>query len=587
MAHLNELITLQSLEDLADGAAFLRGRQYYADDAVSHLQADDSKLSARVAGSKNYRVTLQDEDGMLGYDCTCPRAADGYFCKHCVAAGLAWLDEQAEDAASPPMQKRKKRDPWQEIRTHLAAQPPATLIALLLDVAARDERLYQLLLLRSERAAGSAGTVKAFQRAIDSATKTRGFVDWNEAADYAADLDQMADSLQELLDADGAALLVGLAERAIERIEHALEQVDDSNGEVGGVLERIGALHLAACELAQPDPQQLAERLFRYEMTLPFDTYHDSARVYRNALGAAGLQRFRELATAEWDKVRPLGPAGRDGASDDGERWEITRIMETLAEISGDLEQLVAVKSRDLSSPYHFLGIAEIYLQAGQAEQALAWAERGLQAFPQRPDNRLRDFLAALYLERGRNDDALHLTWIQLEERACLEHYQKLAGLATRLQCWPQQRQRALQWIDAAIMREANTITQWRPLPAIPDQSLRVAIALWEKDLDAGWHAAHQGSCQQALLIALAGELAASRATDAISLYRRVIPDIVKQTNNTAYEEAIRLIRKVGQLMTDLGQAGALADYLVALRLEYKQKRNFIKLLDGMRSTRP
>lgn len=80
--------------------------------------------------------------------------------------------------------------------------------------------------------------------------------------------------------------------------------------------------------------------------------------------------------------------------------------------------------------------------------------------------------------------------------------------------------------------------------------------------------------------------LAASRAADAISLYRRVIPQIVEKTSNTAYEEAIRLIRKVGQLMSDLGQSGALADYLAALRLQYKPKRNFIKLLDGVRGAR-
>ena len=40
------------------------------------------------------------------------------------------------------------------------------------------------------------------------------------------------------------------------------------------------------------------------------------------------------------------------------------------------------------------------------------------------------------------------------------------------------------------------------------------------------------------------------------------------------------------QLMRDLDQADALADYLAALRLQYKQKRNFIKLLDGLGSTR-
>jgi hypothetical protein len=63
--------------------------------------------------------------------------------------------------------------------------------------------------------------------------------------------------------------------------------------------------------------------------------------------------------------------------------------MEALAEQSGDLEEQIAVRSRDLSHGYHFLRIAELCLQHDAAELALQWAERGLAAFAERPDPRL------------------------------------------------------------------------------------------------------------------------------------------------------------------------------------------------------
>ena len=91
--------------------------------------------------------------------------------------------------------------------------------------------------------------------------------------------------------------------------------------------------------------------------------------------------------------------------------------MEQLAEASGDVDELVAIKSGDLSSAYRYLDIAEIWTTAGQPDKALEWAERGLKAFPERPDNRLRDFLVAAYLPRKRNGEALQLTWIQFEQR--------------------------------------------------------------------------------------------------------------------------------------------------------------------------
>jgi len=61
-----------------------------------------------------------------------------------------------------------------------------------------------------------------------------------------------------------------------------------------------------------------------------------------------------------------------------------------------------------------------------------------------------------------------------------------------------------------------------------------------------------------------------------------VVPPIVEQTNNAAYAEAIKLIRKVGNLMKTLNQSRQFGDYLAELRVRCKPKRNFIKLLDGV-----
>lgn len=574
------LITHAVLESLAGTTAFQRGKEYFSAGVVERLRVSGDKITARVEGTETYQVELRDDDGDLAYDCTCPRAADGYFCKHCVAVGLAWL---AENSAAPKTGaasgKKKRSDPWRDIKEYLATQPPETLVDLLLDVAQRDDRLYQSLLLKAERTGGSGGNVvKAFRRAIDGATRIHGFVDWREVGTFASNIEQVADSLAELLKPDTAAMLVELAEYAIERVENSLEQVDDSNGEIGDIAYRLGELHLKACTMARPDPAGLAERLFRFETTLPFGLCSFDAATYRKALGKEGLRRYRELAEAEWRKLKP-----RDAKdSYDAHRSRITRIMERLAEASGDVEELVAIKSRDLSSSYCYLDIAEIWVKAKQPDKALEWAERGLKAFPERPDNRLRDFLVAAYLKRKRNDEALQLTWIQFEERPILEHYKKLRDVAGKLGLWPEQRNRALAWVAEVIVREASTTSRWKPKPSAPNTTLRVEIALWENDLDAAWESIHEGICDRSLLIALAGKLESSRPDGAISLYRRVVPPIVEQTNNTAYEEAIKLIRKVGGLMKAQNQSRPFGDYLAELRVQFKPKRNFIKLLDGV-----
>jgi uncharacterized Zn finger protein len=59
-----------------------------------------------------------------------------------------------------------------------------------------------------------------------------------------------------------------------------------------------------------------------------------------------------------------------------------------------------------------------------------------------------------------------------------------------------------------------------------------------------------------------------------------MIAPTLKQGNNDAYEEAVKLLQKIRELMGRLDRVTEFEDYLAALRVEYKRKRNFIKLLD-------
>jgi tetratricopeptide (TPR) repeat protein len=77
---------------------------------------------------------------------------------------------------------------------------------------------------------------------------------------------------------------------------------------------------------------------------------------------------------------------------------------------------LIAVKSRDLSHAYAFLQIAETLRTGGRYDEALEWAERGMEAFPERTDSRLREFLANEYHRRKRHDDAMTLIWAAFRE---------------------------------------------------------------------------------------------------------------------------------------------------------------------------
>ena len=370
--------------------------------------------------------------------------------------------------------------------------------------------------------------------------------------------------------------MIDLAEYAITRVEAACEYVDDSNGgEMTEMLERLGELHYEACLASHPDQTALAERLFKYEMSDGFDAFHDCLRRYAKVLGQEGAAKYKQLAEEEWRKVEPRTQEEERGEYD-SRRWRITWIMENIAELSGDVEALVAVKSRDLSSASRYLDIAEIYRKHRQHDQALEWAERGVKAFPDKPDSRLRDFLAEEYLCRKRNDEAMRLIWVQFAERPCLDSYLKLHQFAGKAGCWPVFKQQALEHLDRLIASEAGKRNYFS------SAAILVEIYLWEKNIEAAWESASRGSISDQLWLKLAAAREVDHPGDAVPVYRRLIETAVAHTNNAAYDDAIKLVKKLKPLLARLGSPADFGQYLARLRAKYKAKRNFIKLLDKL-----
>ncbi|MGH8721829.1 MAG: tetratricopeptide repeat protein, partial [Burkholderiales bacterium] len=355
-----------------------------------------------------------------------------------------------------------------------------------------------------------------------------------------------------------------------------------SDGEMGGLIDRLQEMHLEACRMARPDPVALAERLFELEMESSFGAFHQAVAAYADVLGEAGRAAYRRLAEAEWAKVRALGPGEEDPDRYD-RRWRITAIMEAIARADDDLEALVAIKSHDLSLPHAFLAIAELYRDAGDPDRALAWAERGWRAFAgPRRDERLRAFIADAYQSRGRCDEAMALVWEAFTEYPRLEAYQQLEEHARRAGHWPDWRDKALSSIRERIADQ--TAEPPAPWPwgraAARDHSLLVEVFLHEGDLDAAWREAETGGCATRLWLALAKRREKSHPADAIRVYRDHVAALLRDTGDGVYREAIGFIEKIETLLVRCGQDTAFAAFLTELRATHRRKRNLMKMLD-------
>jgi uncharacterized Zn finger protein len=240
---------------------------------------------------------------------------------------------------------------------------------------------------------------------------------------------------------------------------------------------------------------------------------------------------------------------------------------------------------RDLSHASNFATIAETYREAGQNDLALEWAEMGLRAFPERTDSRLRGFVADEYHRRGRHTDAMDLAWTEFRERPDLERYKNLRRHADRAKSWSTWRERAL----AAIRQEVATQTREHgrsQRAGHADRSILVEIYLWESDLEAAWKEAQTGGCSEGLWVVLADERGKEYPEDAMPIYQRHVELTLRHAHNDAYADAVRLLKRVGQLMARMGRQQDFARYVESVRATHTRKRNFMRLLSRANWTR-
>ncbi|HWC26473.1 MAG TPA: hypothetical protein VG474_07815 [Solirubrobacteraceae bacterium] len=567
---LAAVLTEPLVATLAGPRSFDRGVLYLEEGQVGPLRASADRVAARVQGRDDYEVELGADGERLRFSCSCPIGGEGAFCKHCVAVALKWLRERG--TTGPTLD---------DARAALESLPSHTLAALLIDHAHEDDALARkLLLLTARPAAGAAPDVLAMRAMIDQAFAHHGFVSWREMYGYVRGIDETIDVLATLLDDGHAEAVIELCEHALEAAERALDHVDDSGGEMRGVLDRLEELHLDACRRGQPDPVALAERLFVREVEGEWDVFDRAASRYAGVLGDTGLARYRALAQEHWARVPALSP-GDDSTGRYGARFRITRIMQTLAELSGDLAEQIAVRERDLSSAYRFLEVAELCRAHGEDDMALDWAERGMAAFRDSPDSRLRSFLIGEYRRRGRAADALEQSLAAFEGRPTLETYRELAHDAQTLGEWPARRAAAI-----ALLK--------RPQPGLPGAarhpSLRgrgwselVRVLLWEGDGDAAWEAANEGGCTPDLWLELADRRRDRHPCDALAVYRRHVEDVIGHKDKRAYQQAVEIIDgTVRALFAECGRAADFTAYVDEVRAAHKPKRNLMKLMASL-----
>ena len=559
-----------ALMDMAWGKSFQRGEDYFHAGAIDDLIYSRGWVIAQVIGSDAYQVRLHVDGTKPQWRCDCPVGEDGLFCKHCVAVGLAWLDQAGTG--------RAETDSGSSLHNYLTQQDKAVLIEWLIDAAENHPELRQRLMAENT-AVTQQLDIKQVKQQIRQALSVRGFIDYQGMRRFVTRARPVVSMLQGMVAQGRAVEALPLLQYALEIGLKNLEKTDDSDGGFGDLLYGLSESHHAAALQARPDAEKFAKDFFKLRMLDGWNFF--SLDAYEPVLGEEGLADYRKRVQQEWAKVPPK-KAGKDGGSDFGEHFTIRALMEELAERDNDVDALEAIKARDLSQVYTYSDIAETLYNAKRIDEAIGWAERGYKAFPKEPKRNLVEFLIKAYHNVKRHEDAEKLAWNEFSATPSLSDYQVLKQSASKNKNWPACQEKAMALVNKLVQQESSNKTKLSRYAFMPRSSLGVLleILLWEKQIDEAVAQIKTHGCPRYLTMIMAQACEKQHKPEAINLYKNEIQLLVDRRNNDSYAEAAKLVEKVGKLLKQLKQKAAFEEYVSELRITHKAKRNFMGCLD-------
>lgn len=545
------------LRTLAGPRSFERGREYLA--GVTAVEVGDDWITATVHGTDAYQVelTLDGPDGLAG-ECGCPYGMEGNFCKHLVALGLTALAEPE----AVPRQRGRARTRAQELDAWLASRSRDELLAVVREQVAEDRQLARRLELRAASARGDMVEVGTrIRELLDTAPFARyGYVEYADAHAYGEQASQVVSAIAALTAAGRPEDAISLSREAMRLLSEAQDAIDDSDGHLGRIGAALAEAHLDACGAARPDSDETARWLVGHLLSELDELTGIDHLDYEHVLGAQGMLRVRELAAAAWRRNR----TGR------AEKY----LMERLAKAEGDVDGWVTVHTADLAPDgITHLTVARELDTAGRPDEALRWAERGIEDTPDdvTPDIALIDYLCDRYTHADRLSDAVALRRGHFTAHRSLVAYQQLRTAAQAAGSWQAERERGL------VLLRADAAQRQQPWYGGP---VLVDALLDDGDVDEAWRAAAETRAHDRQWLALADQSRAVRPADALGVYLRLAEPLVKQTGNAVYERLAGLLLSMRDCHVRLGTEDEFTAYLAALRAGQKRKRNLMRLLD-------
>jgi hypothetical protein len=446
--------------------------------------------------------------------------------------------DQAAAARNPDQSTASVR----ELVTALGSEELREVLSAAAD---RHDDVAQAVRLIAARANGELGTLR---EEIDRGLRTRRYLGYRESNEWARTARPVLDELRAAVDAAPSRELVELLQRAIGHVVKVIHHADDSSGLIGDLARDLLALHLRACEAQVADPMKLAAWMIRFGF-IDQDFFEVDPVAYAGALGEAGLAAYRKAVAQH----------------DDEDSFAARYARERLAILDGDTDAIITLLGGDLTTVYQFIRVAEAMAELGRDDDVLQWATRGITQTSGWQLKELYDLACSIHAKRDEPLEVLRLRRAQHERMPSLSTYTTLRSAAQSLDAWETER-------DAA-----------RSALSKHDRPSYIEALLSDEDSELAWQTAMTGpidelSSDRWLRLASARE--PHQPDEALTVYLRVVDEVLVTTDRRAYASAIRILKQARTAAAAAGDPEAFQQHIADLREHHRRRPTLIAMLD-------
>jgi hypothetical protein len=254
--------------------------------------------------------------------------------------------------------------------------------------------------------------------AIETALRPAQFIDWKMGLTFTSELHAVIAQIDQILPTDPERA-VSLYESLLAGCYEKADEIDD-DGYFGDFVEGVYCGWVKARQAAGVDPDKKVSMLLDRMESDPYGYTYQLEREAVKVLDKAGLAAFERA-------VRALFEA-KDGTEQTRHRWG--EVLRAIYAQQQNAQAYLAVCQETTLSAKDCLALAEMQ-QECKPDEALAWAERGLQLDKKKPyestaGSNLTKLKRALLARLGRQEVALASTWDEFQKSPSKYSYEEL-----------------------------------------------------------------------------------------------------------------------------------------------------------------